>query len=304
MDFEEFKEMITEKLRDFYGKDADVSITLILKNNGESYEGVSIVYKEAGGCICPVIGLDHLYQDHCSGSKSLDKCISVIVELREQYEADDEMKDFVSGLLCWEDVKDRIYPALISAAENKELLQGLVSGRFLDMAVIYMVRGEAGENGCGYVKVTASLLQQYGISEKELHEQALKNLESEKYCFRSMDEVLVSLMLDTKICGRPVSGDELEAGQLYILTNPQRMWGAAGLLNRKFLQEKLGDRSCFILPSSIHETIFVPVVDHMYVEELSRMVREVNETQVEVSERLSDHCYMWDGKNGVVRMCA
>lgn len=304
MGIEEFKVMIIGKLQDFYGKDADVSITPILKNNGESYEGASIVYKEAGGCICPVIGLDHLYQDYCSGSKSLDECIGAIVELREQYEADDEMKDFASGLLCWEAVKDRIYPALISAAENKELLQGLVSGRFLDMAVIYMVRGEAGGNGCGYVKVTASLLRQYGVSEKELHEQALKNLESEEYCFRSMDEVLAGLILDTEICRKPVSGDKLESGRLYILTNPQRMWGAAGLLNRKFLREKLGDRSCFILPSSIHETIFMPVVDQINGEKLSRMVREVNETELEVSERLSDHCYLWDGKNGVVRMCA
>lgn len=297
--------MITEKLRDFYGRDADASISPILKNNGKRYEGVSIVFKEDDRRICPVICLDHLYQDYCSGGKTLDKCISEIVELRERYEADDELGDFASGLLSWEDVKDRIYPALISAAENEELLQGLVSRQFLDMAVIYMVKGEVGEDGCGCVKITVSLLQQYGISEKELHEQAVANLESKEYCFQSMDDVLVSLILDVKMGRKPVrSGDELEAGRLYILSNPQRMWGAAGLLNRKFLQEKLGNRSCFILPSSIHETIFMPIVDHMCVEELSRMVREVNETQVEVSERLSDHCYIWDGENGVVRMCA
>lgn len=41
MGIEEFKVMIIGKLQDFYGKDADVSITPILKNNGESYEGAS-----------------------------------------------------------------------------------------------------------------------------------------------------------------------------------------------------------------------------------------------------------------------
>lgn len=305
MEFIEFKENIIRELENFYGKDAKVSADSVLGNNGERRERVSIIYNDSDRRTCPAIYLDNLYQDYCNGDKSVAQCMGTIVKLREQYEADDKIEDFAAGLLCWENVKNHIYPALISAVENTELLQNLVSGRFLDMAVIYIIRGDFGEKGNGHVKVSVSMLQQYGISEKELHDQAVVNLENDGYRFQSMENVLVSMILeDNALADKPVKSDTFETGKLYILSNSQRLWGAAGLLNEKLLKRELGNKSCFILPSSIHETIFVPVADNMCAEDMSRMVREVNETQVEVSERLSDHCYVWDGNSNRVRMCA
>lgn len=305
MKFDEFKETVIKELRDFYGTDAEVSLIPVLKNNEERCEGISIIYKNSGKCVCPIIYLCGFYQEYCNGDKSMQQCVGTVVELREQYEADDEVENFAMGISRWENVKDHVYPALISAEGNKELLQELVSGRFLDMAVIYMIRGDLGEKGSGHVKVSIPMLRRYGISEGELHEQAMRNLEKDGYHFQSMDEILVSLLLDKDVLtGGPVSGNAIEAGKMYILSNSRRAWGAAGLLNRKMLKQELGDRSCFILPSSIHETIFMPATDNMCIEELSRMVREVNETQVDAAERLSDHCYLWDGSKGMVRMCA
>lgn len=54
----------------------------------------------------------------------------------------------------------------------------------------------------------------------------------------------------------------------------------------------------YILPSSIHETILIPddstkMVDYKHLKE---MVKEVNETQVDEVERLSDHVYYYDRK--------
>lgn len=305
MKFDEFKETIIKELQDFYGKDAEVSIIPVLKNNGERCEGVDIIYKNSGKHVCPIIYLYGFYQEYRNGEKTIQQCVGAIVKLREEYEEDGEIENFATDLLRWKSVKDNVFPVLISAEENRELLQKLVSGHFLDMAVIYIVRGDLGEKGSGHVKVSVSMLRQYGISEEELHEQAMINLGKDGYCFRSMDEILVSLLLDRDIwIGAPVNGSSFETGKMYILTNSQRAWGAAGLLNRKMLKQELGDRSYFILPSSIHETIFMPVADDMCIEELSRMVREVNETQVDVSEWLSNHCYIWDGSTGMVRMCA
>lgn len=304
MKFDEFKETIIKELQDFYGKDAEVGIIPVLKNNGKHCEGINVVYKNSGKHVYPIIYLCGFYQEYRNGKKSIQQCVGEIVKLREQYEEDGEIENFAADLLYWKNVKDHVFPVLISAEENRELLSKLVSGRFLDMAVIYIVRGDLGESGSGHVKVSVSMLQQYGISEEELHEQAVINLEKDGYRFQSMDEVLVSLLLDKDIrIDEPVSGSSFEAGKMYIFSNSRRAWGAAGLLNRKLLKQELGEKSCFILPSSIHETIFMPVADNVCIEELSRMVQEVNETQVDISERLSDHCYIWDGNNGVVKMC-
>ena len=59
----------------------------------------------------------------------------------------------------------------------------------------------------------------------------------------------------------------------------------------------------FILPSSIHETIFVPVSDKLDADSLNGIIREVNHTQLDVSERLSNHYYIYDGNSKIVKMC-
>ena len=47
---------------------------------------------------------------------------------------------------------------------------------------------------------------------------------------------------------------------------------------------------------SIHETLIVPKTDDMSLENLEKMVREVNATEVKPGERLSDHVYEYDAE--------
>ena len=49
----------------------------------------------------------------------------------------------------------------------------------------------------------------------------------------------------------------------------------------------------YILPSSIHETLLIPVADNMELDYLTSMVREVNATQVTPEEQLSDNVYIY-----------
>ena len=53
-----------------------------------------------------------------------------------------------------------------------------------------------------------------------------------------------------------------------------------------------------MLPSSIHEVIITPDRHQFSYEELSAMVKEINETQVEAEEVLSDHAYYYDRTRG------
>ena len=97
---------------------------------------------------------------------------------------------------------------------------------------------------------------------------------------------------------------ELEAGKMYILSNKSKRHGAACLLYEDFLKEKFGNRTAFIIPSSIHETLFIPVIEGMTSDELNAMICQVNEAEVRACERLSNHCYLWDGSEQKVKMAA
>ena len=74
MTYEEFKEELLKGLQDFYGKDMDVDICRMNRNNRQSYDGVRIIPKEVEHrvTIAPVICfgfpdmISVLYSLHCN----------------------------------------------------------------------------------------------------------------------------------------------------------------------------------------------------------------------------------------------
>ena len=81
-----------------------------------------------------------------------------------------------------------------------------------------------------------------------------------------------------------------------ILTNSRKTHGAACILDPGVLDgvaQEMGS-DFFILPSSIHEVILLPVTGNEDHEKLKEMIREVNSTQVAPEEVLSDTLYRYD----------
>ena len=62
------------------------------------------------------------------------------------------------------------------------------------------------------------------------------------------------------------------------------------------------DSDIYILPSSIHELILLPARGDENCEELKSMVRDINETQVEREEVLSDSVYYYDRREECIKM--
>jgi hypothetical protein len=82
---------------------------------------------------------------------------------------------------------------------------------------------------------------------------------------------------------------------MYVCTNVNKCNGAGVIFYKDFLKnisEKVGT-DLYIIPSSIHEVIIVPANDKIDSELLKSMVPEVNETEVTVTEVLSNHVYLY-----------
>ena len=92
----------------------------------------------------------------------------------------------------------------------------------------------------------------------------------------------------------------------YILTNRRKRFGAAEILDKKTLRmiaDRVGD-GFIVLPSSLHETIVLPPKAESEYERLADMVREVNDTQVDVEERLSYHVYAYSRDEETLKIVA
>ena len=92
----------------------------------------------------------------------------------------------------------------------------------------------------------------------------------------------------------------------YVLTNPKKVFGAVELLDGNTLTE-IGDKlgsDYMVLPSSLHESIILPVDGRISYQELADIVTDINRNVVSIVERLSDHVYLYERKEGALRIAA
>ena len=71
----------------------------------------------------------------------------------------------------------------------------------------------------------------------------------------------------------------------------------------RMIADKVGD-GFIVLPSSLHETIILLPKDTKTYDGLAKMVREVNDTQVDREERLSYHVYVYSRDEETLRIVA
>lgn len=82
---------------------------------------------------------------------------------------------------------------------------------------------------------------------------------------------------------------------LYVITNTKGLNGACSILYENNIHElatKLGT-DLYILPSSIHECIALPV-GAVELCDVAGMVETANRTEVSADEQLSDHVYYYN----------
>ncbi len=150
-----------------------------------------------------------------------------------------------------------------------------------------ILRGE--QDGANYsVKVVSVLLSNASIDENYAWDRALENLSADTQII-SLGKVLSDLM------GAPYDGSMDTETKFHVITNSQKLKGAAAIMNRKALRtftQKHRTNMLFVLPSSIHEMMIAPYDSTLNLDELSAMVKEINETQVAPEERLTDRAYI------------
>lgn len=89
---------------------------------------------------------------------------------------------------------------------------------------------------------------------------------------------------------------------LYVLSNEKRCQGATAILYPGTLAEaarRLGG-SFYILPSSIHEVILMPDDGKSNGKDLHEMIADINRSQLQEEEVLSDYAYRYDVVTGKV----
>lgn len=293
MDYQKFKMELIEQVQKEISSSVKVTYEKIPKNNGIYLEGM--IFTRAGDNASPVIYVDEYYQFWKKGV-SMEQLVEKILWSYGNYGPKLRITD--EFFRDYEKLKYHIFYKLINYEMNRELLRKMPHRRVLDLAMVFYYSMEEGE-AAGTVLIKNSHLRMWKITIDELENNARKYT-----CLALPAEFLTMAMLTG------MKEDEMEEPEgeercpMYILTNKQRRLGAGTFLYPGILEQaqKFLGENFYILPSSVHECIFVPENEFYGQAELSRMMAEINENHVESQEVLSDQAYYFCGKDGRIHV--
>ncbi len=272
-----------------------IGIRDVEKMQGESYRGISFRIGDS-----PVEGnlnMESAYQAYQAG-ESYDGILEQIEDtIRQQV---DQMPQFsIEQLSDYPAMKTSLMIKLIPQKGNEERLAGVPHQKVEDMALIYRMDMGEGRGGKMTSVITNQQLEAFGITAEQLHQDALENApESHPASLRSMREVMAGMMgmePDPPMPGEPV---------MLVATTRDSFMGASVIRYPGFMEqaaEQVGG-DFFILPSSIHEVLFIPDDGKTDYHELEAMVQSINQAEVAPADRLSDHVYHYDQADRVFEL--
>lgn len=283
---EEVERRVKEKIKE--NETMTVYIHTAVKNNGKERKGITV--SEKGIHISPTIYLEEYFQQFQEG-KPIEKIVEKILQLYEEVKCSHPWEE--SLLQNYEELKGKFACKLIHRGKNEKLLNDIPYVPWMDLAIVVFVLLEVSPYGTATVLVRKEHLEIWGLTEAQLFDEAKRNTPILlPYQFCPMRKLL------QEICPYAVDEGEEEEESLYVLSNKLRSFGATSMLYEGILEkvgQKLGE-NYYILPSSIHEVIVVPESKSPVKQDLEEMVREINETQVEEEEVLSDRVYYFSRK--------
>ncbi|MDD6057044.1 MAG: DUF5688 family protein [Clostridiales bacterium] len=304
MTYQQFQYQICQFLEKELGSNQKLIMDSIIKNNDTRMDGITILSDACN--LAPTIYLNPFFLQYKQG--------------REFSEiADDIFKLCHSGLSYekidtafftdYEKVKSRIVFQLIHFERNQARLKTLPHFRFLDFAIVFCCLLESSPTGTATILIHNSHLDFWtSVTREDLHALAAKNTPALlKYELRKLSDVLKERIPDAD---NVLASSKSLPCPLYVLSNQYKINGASCILYENLLQ-RFADRiksDLYILPSSIHEVLILPVSEKSFtgspssVSDLNRMVQQVNATQLSGEEILSDHVYYFSRETGQLHM--
>ncbi|ERL22973.1 hypothetical protein HMPREF1986_00149 [Oribacterium sp. oral taxon 078 str. F0263] len=286
MNYEEFLDVAKDAAKTNYPT-ADISIQHVDKLQGESYVGLSI--RPEGKNAAVTMNLNSAFEQYQENPKrltaimseflsGLDKAVSQIPTVNV-----DQFRDY-------ENVKSHLVMQVIPVEPNAEKLSQIPHKTVEDIAVVYRIDVSDSMNRNATTLVTNQMMESFGITAEQLHQDAVASqMEHCPPTLRNMAEMMADLMGDSM---------DMQDSPMWVATVEGGVNGAAAVQIPEFMDqaaEKLGG-NFFVLPSSIHECLFLPDNGEFERNSLEQMVRSVNQTEVSEADFLSDNVYHYDSE--------
>ena len=315
MEITEFCLKVKKELERTMGEEVTVTVKKITKNNGVILNSIIIAEKEKN--VSPNIYMEEMFAAYQDG-ETFETVIKNIMELYRESKLKENID--MSFFMEYEKVKGRIAYKLINRDKNRELLRQVPYFPWLDLAIVFYCHIMETELNSATVMIYKEHLELWGITKEVLLEDARRNtpvlfperilpieeimkeifsrdLEKEFALAETEDELMPDKEWFDSAADQMLSSitESRENLEMYVAGNRNKLFGASVILYegmlKKFAEETGHD--IFLLPSSIHEVILIPDDNSKEERKLWEMVCEINKTQVQPEDILSDSLYRY-----------
>lgn len=294
MEYQEFICAIEKKMNGRLEGGVRASLYTAVKNNGKVKKGMLM---EAPGInIAPTIYLEEFYERFSEG-ESIDKIVDDILNFYKSIRYEQSWN--TTRIEHYESVRDKIVFKLIHTEKNQKILEDIPHIEMLDLSIVFYVLLDISQQGTATMTIGSEHMQSWNVTKEQLFSLACENakrlLPAQLYSMQqAVDELLHSAPGGKK--NLLEGAQDTKADFMYVLSNPIRSLGAACIAYPEVLDMagKILEDDYYVLPSSVHEVVLVPKSRGMKPEEMDAMVEEINETQVDEEEILSNHAYLYE----------
>lgn len=266
MNYVDFKEEVMTSLRDFLPeefRDRDIEVEMVPKVNG--FKEALIIRKHGDDGPIPNIYLDQLYEQY----KECGDMDQVLRFAAEFYSYGINYGMAMSRCMRVDPDDQDIVMMLVNTDNNKEMLKDVPHRPYLDLSVIYRWLLPLPDGSFNMCTITNEIARTKELTEEKLYELARDNTRR---------------LLPPRI--------ESLGERINVVTNDRGIIGAAVMMYENELENlaNLLESDLYVIPSSIHEVITVPVSD-VDPEHLTMMISDANRTVLKENDILSDNLY-------------
>ena len=235
------------------------------KANGVILEGITV---KGEGNAAPNIYIDRFYDE----GYTVEETAEEVRKIAKRSAANIDLSYFED----FDAVKSQLVALLYNEKTTAEVSRK-APAPFDDLIITAAVTVSNPVIGNGIIRVKPEHLELWGVTADEVLDIAEENSRKDA-TIQNMNEVLAEMDAPESML--------LDDCPMWVISNTRRTNGAYGVIA---LLDQLKDRfkSFTVLPSSVHEVLVVTVDSDEY----DSMVQEVNDTQVDYTDQLSNHAY-------------
>lgn len=297
MNRKERNQYVERHIKDYLPQEyqqADVKVYEVNKRNGIMQDG--LVVRQKGVAVSPILYLDAY--DYSYPETALKKTAKDYVDIVASGQNMIEM--LVEKMKGEENILNRVTLRAINRERNTVFLADKPYMKLQDLAFYPVV--EITNNLS--LDINYDLCSIMNLSGKEMLEIAEKNLIEQK----TVISPIIDVLINENIIPAILPAEELREAlpvPMYVVTNSKKYFGAAHIMNPNVMEnlQNIFRGEFYILPSSIHEIIAVNPKEFDWSDaEYEKMVQEINQSEVEYGEQLSDHVYRYRSKETGLEM--